>query len=413
MLRIRFYSLRLAFTATVLASSLQVPLAMGQQLCVSRLPDLPTALSNNAVTAVDNGDDSFSLYSFLGITDPTVSGTATTAAYRLDWPDGNWSPIADAPALGGRGKVGASAAVVAGEIYLIGGYRLGLHERTERRLFRYDAATDTYIQKADVPSAVDDTVVGVWDDRYLFLTSGWHGPISDNVLNVQIYDTVTNTWEQGTPLPGPATGLFGHAGTLIGDRLIAFDGVTTPGGFQIADRVFVGRIDAQNTGEITNIAWSELPAHPGLPTYRAAASQGATAGGRLLVVGGTENPYNVSGTGYNGQPAFPLDQALAFDPVTGDWAVLAVVGEPLPTMDHRGLVRVADGWVTIGGMTAPGTATDAVLFYREHSDGTVCVPEPGCGAILLGLLFFRGTQARGRWDAGKSVFDQSKEAEPY
>lgn len=340
--------------------------ARADRVCAEPLPPLDITIANNAVTSVDHGDGTYTLYSFMGITNPNSSSTITAASFRFDGPDGPWVSIADAPLLLGRAKIGANAIVVAGEVYLIGGYSVAGGERTEDRLFRYDPEADDYVELAPVPIEVDDTVAAVYQDRYLYLVSGWHGPINNNVANVQVYDTQTNAWAQATPIPGPLPGLFGHAGTIIDDRILYMDGTKISGGFVISNSVFAGRIDPKKTGDVTTIEWEQLPAHPGRPTYRGAASQGTTPGGRMLLVGGTDNPYNFNGTGYNGQPAHPLPQVLAGD---GDsWEDLPVFGFPTPTMDHRGLVRAGDGWVTIGGMTGPGAATDLVLRYRVIPD---------------------------------------------
>ena len=269
----------------------------------------------------------------------------------------SWTPIADAPLLNNRAKIGASAVTVGDDVYLIGGYTVsGGNEITERRLFRYDPRQDEYTEVTQVPMAVDDTVAGVYQDRYIVLTSGWHGPINNNIRNVQVYDTQQDTWIQATPLPGPGTGLFGHAGTVIGNRIIVVtDGVQSGGQFRISDRVWLGELDPLGTGDVSTVAWTELPPHVGSPTYRAAASQGPDAEGRLLLVGGTDNPYNFSGTGYNGVPSSPLSQWLLFDPEQHVWSEAAVTGDLLATMDHRGLVATHSGWATIGGMTAAGS----------------------------------------------------------
>ena len=74
---------------------------------------------------------------------------------------------------------------------------------------------------------------------------------------------------------------------------------------------------------------------------------------------------------------------MLFDPLTRTWDPLDIVGDVLPTMDHRGLVRVGEGWATVGGMVGPGTATDQVVFYQ-------LVPEPTGGLLLLiGMLVLR------------------------
>ena len=363
--------------------------AFAIKLCAGRLPALPDHLTNNAVTSVRHADGSYSLYTFTGIDGKTASRRATLEAYRFDSNTGQWTQLADAPGvMGTRPKVGASAISVGGQVYLLGGYTIRGGEVTEKELYRYDDATDTYEQMAPVPVEVDDTVVGVYQDRYLYTVSGWHGPINDNVPNVQIYDTVNDTWQQGTPLPGPHTGLFGHSGTLIGDRLVVFDGVETNNGFSLSDEVYVGQIAPD---DLANISWQQVPAHPGLATYRAAASQVATSDGRLLLVGGSDNPYNFnSSTGYNGQPSFPLNQALLFDPVSLEWEQLMIEGEVLPTMDHRGLVSLGENvFASIGGMDAPGTITDQVIVYTMVFGTQTCfIPEPSGGMLMaLGYLW--------------------------
>jgi Kelch motif len=366
----------------------------GGQLHVTRLPSLPQALSNNAVTSVLHADGTATLYSFMGIRNPRQSNTITAASYRLDLPGGVWVAIRNAPTLNNRAKIGANAVTVAGSVYLIGGYTVsGFAERTEKRFFKYDPQADNYVELAPVPFEVDDTITGVYQDRYLYLVSGWHGPINDNTLRVQIYDTQTNTWSQGSPLPGPNTGLFGHTGTLLGDRWVVTDGVKVAGHFQISSSVYVGSIDPEQSGAIDHIVWTESSAHPGFPTYRAAGSQGPDELGRFLLLGGTTNPYNFNGTGYNGQPAMPLDQALAYAPQSSSWETLELTGDLMPTMDHRGLVRVPGGWATIGGMTAPGISTSEVLKYE-------IVPEPaidGRWLVILAVGYFGFPGRRTRW----------------
>lgn len=333
--------------------------------CFCDLPALPIAVSNNAVTSVANDDGTTTLYSFMGITDPDDSGSITAAAHRLDFPGGEWQRIADAPLLNGLARIGANAISVAGEVYLMGGYSVaGFSETTDWRLFRYEPDDDSYVELASVPAEVDDTVLGVYDDRYIYAVSGWHGPIFDNVANVQVYDTQTDQWQQATPIEAPLPGLFGHAGSIIGDRIFYMDGVISIGGFPITDRVFIGTIDSEKIGDVLSITWTELDPHPGEETYRGAASQTATSDGRMLLVGGTDNPYNFDGIGYNGQRSFPLDQVLAFDPIGESWTELAISGAHAPTMDHRGLVQVGAGFAVVGGMDGPGFTTSAVSLLR-------------------------------------------------
>jgi len=334
------------------------------------LPSLPTPVSNNAVAAVRRPDGSMTLYSLMGITDPNDSDTITTACYALDLrPSGepasdSWRRIADAPALFERGKIGASAVAVGGKVYLIGGYAVVETEAgetvevTEERLFRFDESPigGTWTELSPVPTAVDDTAAAVHRGRWIYLFSGWHGPARDNVRRVQVYDVLTDEWSQADPIPGP--GVFGHVAAIAGGVALVADGTLVEQAennrraFAISDNVYIGRIDPADPAVID---WRRAPAHPGEPTYRAGAAVGAD--GLVHIIGGTSNPYNIDGVGYNGEPSTPLAQHLVFDPAGGSWRVLH---EPAARMDLRGLIPTPGGLVQVGGMTGPAAASARV-----------------------------------------------------
>lgn len=330
--------------------------------CSARAPRLPEAVSNNAVASVIEPDGAWRVYSFMGITDPSDPTTITGASYRLDSGARAWRRIADAPLDNGRAKIGASAVTVAGEVYLIGGYSVldDGSEVTEKRLFRYDPLADAYTELAPVPVEVDDTLAAVYADRYIVLVSGWHGPIHDNVRDVQVYDTLADSWSGATPLPAA---LFGHAGGITGETILVLDGVRRgEEGFEMSDAVFLGRIDPSDP---TRIAWETRPAHPGRPTYRAACSTTGVNEGALYISGGTDTAYNISGTGYNGEACAPLEQLLVFDPESRSIEALGAPGGVGASMDHRGLVPIGDGrWMVVGGMVAPGRATRDARIMR-------------------------------------------------
>ncbi|MEM6793624.1 MAG: hypothetical protein AAF725_06550, partial [Acidobacteriota bacterium] len=329
------------------------------------LAPYPVPITNNAVTSVCD-DAGCTIYSFMGMTQPSSSGSTTVASYKLESPgDGPWQPIADAPTLNGRGKIAASAVTVAGEVYLIGGYTTTVPEFTEAKFYRYDPEDDLYTELAEVPVPVDDMVAGVYRDRYIYLISGWSEG-SGSVSDVQIYDTETGAWSAATPLP--VRGRFGSVGGVIGDRLIFVDGAS----FVISHRTLVGTIDPSDP---TSISWSELDVSPFAPTYRGANALTDLGCPLLLMIGGTSNPYNFSGNGYNGQPSFPLDQVTAYEPVGDRWfEVDDSAGDPhTPTMDHRGAVFFDGRWVIVGGMTGPGAAIPTVSGLEVPG---LCEPVP-------------------------------------
>ncbi|MFI4898154.1 MAG: Kelch repeat-containing protein [Phycisphaerales bacterium JB059] len=334
--------------------------------CAARLPDLPTPISNNAVASVIRPDGSWSVVSFMGITDPEDVSTITPAAYRLDSGARAWRRVRDAPLHDGRARIGASAVAVRGSIYLIGGYSVleDGSEVTEKRLFRYEPAEDRYVELAPVPVEVDDTLAGVYADRYIVLVSGWHGPAHDNVNDVQVYDTIEDTWRSATPLPGRP--LFGHAGGISGRTILVMDGVARgEGGFEMSDAVHVGTIDPLDP---TRIAWETIEPHPGEATYRAACTTTMTNEGAIVVLGGSGRAYNISGTGYDGAACAPLAQMLVFDPETRRTRSVGAPAGWHATMDHRGLAPIGDGrWITVGGMRGPGEADHRAQIVRVGS----------------------------------------------
>jgi hypothetical protein len=197
-----------------------------------------------------------------------------------------------------------------------------------------------------MPVPVDDSVVGVYRDRYIYLVSGWS--TTDAVHDVQLYDAEKNKWTHATPIPG--TPVFGHAGALVGDTIIYVDGAhKNPSGDQpkyvASDDCWMGTIDHHDP---TKIQWTKLPNHPGAARYRIAAG-GSEKDQMIYFSGGTDNPYNYNGVGYNGQPSEPSPMTFAFNLRSGKWEVISDQ-TPNPTMDHRGLLVTPQGLVIIGGM---------------------------------------------------------------
>ncbi len=91
------------------------------------------------------------------------------------------------------------------------------------------------------------------------------------------------------------------------------------------------------------------------------AAIGSNALGAVVFVGGSDNPYNYNGIGYNGEPSQPVADMLLLDVESGDWRVLTVDGPP--TMDHRALAPLGDKLVSAGGMLADQQTTDRVTGF--------------------------------------------------
>jgi len=351
----RFFAL-LILAAAVTAVLAAEPEALSQK--VGPAP-LPVPVSNNAVASVKAGRREY-LVSFNGLGEAKTHADALASTWIYDSRSREWAEADPVP--GDVGRLASVAAAADGLVYVFGGYTVAGDgsEVSTPWTHAFDPRKRRFEERAPMPVPVDDAVAVTFDDRYVYLVSGWHE--LGNVNLVQRYDTRKDTWVQATPIPGPA--VFGHAGGIVGDTIVYCDGVAVevhddrPRDFVAVPDCYLGIIDNEDGRRID---WRSVDYHPGLPRYRMAAAGVAAVNG-VLFVGGSENPYNYNGMGYNGQPSEPAGGALLFDIDTQSWRVLGFEGEA--TMDHRGLVPFAGQWLTVGGMTADQRVTRRVLSYE-------------------------------------------------
>lgn len=319
---------------------------------------LPVPVSNNAVASVKAGRRQY-LVSFNGLAAGRTHVDTLASTFVYDSRSRSWSEADPVP--GETGRLASVAAAADGTVYVFGGYTVAADgtEASTPWTHAFDPRKRTFEERAPMPVPVDDAVAVTYDDRYVYLVSGWHD--LGNVNLVQRYDTRKDTWVQATPIPGPA--VFGHAGGIVGNTIVYCDGVAVevhddrPRDFVAVPDCYLGIIDNDDGRRID---WRAVDYHPGPPRYRMAAAGMAAVNG-VLFVGGSENPYNYNGIGYNGQPSEPAGAALLFDIDTQSWRLLGFEGEA--TMDHRGLVPFAGQWLTIGGMASDQRVTDRVYSY--------------------------------------------------
>ena len=226
---------------------------------------LPEPISNNAV-AVADGPEGPTLYSFNGLKAGKTWNDTSNAAYACVIATESCKAIAPVPVP--QGRLASAAVNVAGKIYIFGGYTVAANgdEVSTPEVFAFDPATGSYAQQTDMPTPVDDMVVVPYQNRFIYLISGWHD--EGNVSVVQLFDTQTGAWTEATPFPG--TPVFGHAGGIAGNSMIISDGVASV--FAEGKRKFVaaklswrGDIDPKNP---TQISWRSVDTHAGSGRYR-------------------------------------------------------------------------------------------------------------------------------------------------
>jgi N-acetylneuraminic acid mutarotase len=324
----------------------------------SEAESLPLAISNNAVASAEIDGKTF-LYTFLGMEEGKTYEDVSDFAARYDVENGIWEEIPGVPDETGR--LASTAETVNGHIYIFGGYTVGEDgsEVSTHEVFKYDPIANSYERVADMLLPVEDAVSLVYQDRYIYLVSGWNN--TNNVSNVQVYDTETNSWEHATPYAGPP--VFGHAGGIVGNTMILSDGVQAIVDegerlFKMSPGSIRGEIDANDP---TLINWTRINQHPGNARYRMAAVGIESPVEMILFAGGTENPYNYNGIGYNLKPSFPDSSVFAYRLDTNEWVELGT--QPIPSMDHRSVAQAGNEFFIIGGMLNNQQVTDQVQKF--------------------------------------------------
>jgi N-acetylneuraminic acid mutarotase len=323
---------------------------------------LPVPLSNNAVASVKSRG-SLLLYSMMGMGPKKTWDATSNSAYMLD-PDAEtlkWVEVRSVP--GTSGRLGATAVGAREHVFLFGGYVVDAQggETTLHDVNTYEPLTDRWFRAEDIPVAVDDSVAGLYRERYVYLVGGWSK--TDAVRDVQVYDTEKNKWSQATPIPG--TPVFGHAGAVVGDTIVYIGGayknpaLARPK-YLPSEECWMGKIDHHDR---TKIQWTKLPAHPGIAQYRIAAG-GSEKDQKIYFSGGSDNPYDYNGIGYNGIPAEPSPVTFAFNVRSGKWETINE-HTPQPSMDHRGLLVLPEGLVMVGGMEKEQQVTSRVTVLSK------------------------------------------------
>ncbi|NVJ68218.1 MAG: galactose oxidase [Gammaproteobacteria bacterium] len=324
---------------------------------------LPQAISNNAVakaSIINNEGQETWFYSFNGLKKGKSWQDVSSVAFAVNPKSGESIQIPNVP--GNSGRLASIAATVNNKIYIFGGYTVAEDhsEVSTPEVYRFNPQTKAYELVTMMPVPVDDSVALVYQNRYIYLVSGWHN--DGNVSLVQVLDTHDMSWHQATPYPGAP--VFGHAAGIVGNQMVISDGVKVlkvvdgKRHYGISDDNYLGTIDKTDFRQIN---WQKLPIHPGPARYRMATA-GSERLNQIIFVGGSENPYNFNGIGYNGIPSEPSGLIFAYDLSNNQWQTL---GKQKPaTMDHRGLLEFEDDFYILGGMLERQETTPEIFAIK-------------------------------------------------
>lgn len=217
--------------------------------------------------------------------------------------------------------------VTGGRLYVIGGYRqsgLTVWEPVAT-VYAYDPATDSWTQRAPMPSPRGALSVTEQDGK-LYAIGGYDRKA--NSAAVEVYDPERNTWTSRAPLPTPRDHLA--TATLSGK-------VYAIGGRLNGD--FRRNLSVTEVYDSVTDQWTRAA---DLPTARSGITA-AVVGGRIYVFGGEGS----DGTFHENE---------AYDPARDAWQILA----PMPTARHGLGSAVVQGHIHVicGGPTPGGSFSD-------------------------------------------------------
>ena len=323
---------------------------------------LSNAVSNNAV-AIAKNKQGWQLFSFNGLTEGKTVKDVSNIAMGFDLASNTNFTINSVPYQ--HGRLASVAVTVKNRIYLFGGYTVSeTHEEVSTpEVYQFNPETLKFELFTQIPLSVDDSVAVVYQDRYIYLISGWHN--DGNVNNVQVLDTHTKKWFEATPYP--ASAVFGHAAGIVGNQMVVVDGVKVAAildgkrQYRMSPESYLGTIDPQ---DFKVIKWRKLPAHPGKAKYRM-ASTGVIGHQQIIFAGGSDNPYNYNGIGYDGVPSQPSNDVFAWDLKSFQWLKLPPLS--IASMDHRGLLQYENKLHIVGGMLDAQKVTNFIQSYQLKS----------------------------------------------
>jgi hypothetical protein len=109
------------------------------------------------------------------------------------------------------------------------------------------------------------------------------------------------------------------------------------------------------------IDW-RLIAHPtGTSRYRMAGIHTQIDGKDMLVfIGGSTNPYNYNGIGYNGQPSEPDSKVWVFSVAEQRWLKAL---DTTPVMDLRSLIEIDGQIYSVGGMQSGQQVSPRLIHH--------------------------------------------------
>jgi len=285
---------------------------------------IPTARQWLSTSAV-NGK----IYAFGGT--PRTYDTAFSTVEEYDPATDTWTEKAPMPTA----RLTHSTSVVDGKIYAIGGFiraTTGGAESRSSAVEAYDPATDTWTEKAPMPTARGFLATSVVNGK-IYAIGGATAAGGTYLSTVEEYDPVTDTWTTKAPMP-TRRGIASAS---------AVNGIIYVIGGGSSGTVF-------STVEAYDPATDTWTTKAPLPTRRSTVLAASTVNGIIYVIGGVSGGV--------------LSTVEAYDPATDTWTTKT----PMPRARGFFSTSAVDGKIyAIGGSL--GSPWNGISTVEEYDTG--------------------------------------------
>jgi N-acetylneuraminic acid mutarotase len=256
-------------------------------------------------------------------------------------------------------------AVYQNKIYCIGGktlWKIDVNVTNVNEV--YDTESDSWETKTPMPVGRYGIVANVVDGK-IYLIGGWiRSESSSNIEKsdrVDIYDTVTDTWTTGSPMP---TAVAGYASAVMDGKIYVISGAATGSTITNLTQIYDTKTDKWSLG---------VPIPMGVCSAAAGATTGTEAAKAIYVIGGSNATYPLSGQ-YTNQVYFPE---------TNSWSAAASM-----PVDRAGLsvTVVNDTLYAIGGGHNIFTMDSAVVMHYTPFINAKLEPFPTIPVVTVTIV---------------------------
>jgi N-acetylneuraminic acid mutarotase len=221
---------------------------------------------------------------------------------------------------------GLGAAVFQGKIFCFGGRNVSKDYSISIDVNEvYNTKTDSWETKTPLPTARAGIQASAVDGK-IYLIGGWieseSSSITEKSAQVEVYDPVADTWATASPIP---TAVAGYASAVLDGKIYVISGVASGSTRTNLTQIFDPKTDEWSFG--APIPMSVSSAAAGLTT-------GLNAAKAIYVIGGSNNIYPLSGQLAN-QVYFPESESwfmAAQMPVDRSGLAMAVVNDTIFVM---------------------------------------------------------------------------------